>query len=83
MLGAESTVETGWMSRPGTAKTMEGADGLDLYVHACHRDKHCHPLSVDSRCNNNNNGYGPGVYAMRSNNNSDALHIVTRCSNKD
>ncbi len=39
MLEAESTVETGWMSRPGTATTMEGMDELDLHVHARHRDK--------------------------------------------
>ncbi|KAG4274975.1 hypothetical protein FPRO04_08983 [Fusarium proliferatum] len=36
---AESTVETGWMSRPVTATKKEGMDGLDLHVHARHRDK--------------------------------------------
>lgn len=81
MLEAETTAETGWMPRPGTATTMEGTDGLDLHVHARHRDNDCDPLSVDSRCNNNN-ADGHGVHAMRSNNNCDALYIVARCSNE-
>ncbi|KAF5595681.1 hypothetical protein FPCIR_4351 [Fusarium pseudocircinatum] len=68
MGGAETTAKTGWLSRTGTATTMEGTDGLDLHVHARHRDNHCHPLSIDSKCNANN-GDWPGAYAIRSNNN--------------